>query len=147
MAKKLKKNLRGVLLTVVLGGVDHVDQSGLGLLPLTGLETAVRVDPELLRLEVGQHLSDAVLDLLLRGNTGGVDVVDTGADVARVSLVLEDLEELGVALAVLDGQNVGIESGNGVEEVLELGVAEVGVDLGGVLDTRAGELEGVDSPG
>jgi hypothetical protein len=147
MAKNLKKHLRRVLLAVVLGSVDHVDQSGLGLLPLTGLETAVRVDPELLRLEVGQHLSDAVLDLLLRGNTGGVDVVDTGANVAGVGLVLEDLEELGVALAVLDGQNVSIEGGNGVEEVLELRVTEVGVDLGGVLDTRAGELEGIDSPG
>jgi len=75
-----------------------------------------------------------------------VDVVDTGANVAGVGLVLEDLEELGVALAVLDGEDISIERGNGVEEVLELGVAEVGVDLGRVLDTSAGELEGVDSP-
>ena len=57
--------LRRVLLAVVLGGVDHVDQGSLGLLPLTGLETAVRVNPELLRLEVLQHVSNTVLDLLL----------------------------------------------------------------------------------
>ena len=142
----MTQSLRRVLLAVELGGVDHVDKRRLGLLPLAGLETTVRVDPELLGLEVGQHLRDAVLDLLLRGHTGGVDVVDTGADVAGVGLVLEHLEELGVALAVLDGQDVSIESGNGVEEVLELRVAEVGVDLGRVLDTCAGKLERVDGP-
>jgi hypothetical protein len=83
---------------------------------------------------------------LLGGNTRRVDVVDTGTDVAGVGLVLEDLEELGVALAVLDGEDISIESGDGVEEVLELGVAEMGVDLGGVLDTGASKLERVDGP-
>jgi hypothetical protein len=142
----MAKSLRRVLLAVELGGVDHVDKRGLGLLPLAGLETTVGVDPELLGLEVGQHLRDAVLDLLLRRNTRGVDVVDTRTNVAGVGLVLEDLEELGVALAVLDGENISVESGDGVEEVLELGVAEVGVDLGRVLDTSARKLERVDSP-
>lgn len=141
-----KENLSAVLLTVELGSVDHVDQRSLGLLPLASLQTAVRVDPELLRLEVGKHLRDAVLDLLLRGNTGRVDVIDTGTNVAGVGLVLEDLKELGVTLAVLDGENVSIEGSNGMEEVLELRVAEVGVDLSRVLDTGAGELEGVDGP-
>lgn len=75
-----------------------------------------------------------------------MDVVDTGANVAGVGLVNEDLEELGVTLAVLDGEDIGVKSSNGVEEILELGVAEVGVDLGRVLDTSGGELERVDSP-
>jgi hypothetical protein len=93
-----------------------------------------------------QHLADSVLDLLLAWDTRRVDIVDTGADVAGVSLVDEDLEELGVRLAVLDGEDISIESGNGVEEVLELGVAEVGVNLGRVFDTRDGESERLDSP-
>ena len=75
-----------------------------------------------------------------------MDVVNTGANVARVGLVDEDLEELGVRLAVLDGQDIGIESGNGVEEVLELRVAEVGVDLSAIGNTGGGQLEGVNSP-
>lgn len=33
-----------------------------------------------------------------------------------------------------------------MEKVLELGVAEVRVDLGGVLNTSSGELEAVDGP-
>lgn len=138
--------LLGVLLTEVLGSIDHVGQRSLSLGPLTGLETAVGVDPELLRLEVLKHLLDLAPDLLLAGDTGRVNVVDTGTNVARVLVLNEDLEELGVGLGVLNGENVGIESGDGVEEVLELGVAEVRVDLGRVLDAGGGEPEGLDGP-
>lgn len=106
----------------------------------------VRITPELCWSQVCQHLLDAVLDLLLGGDTRRVDVVNTGANVARVGLVDEDLEELGVRLAVLDGQDIGIESSDGVEEVLELRVAEVGVDLSAIGDTGGGQLEGVNSP-
>lgn len=121
-------------------------ESTLDLIPLAGLETAVGVDPELLRLEVGKHLLDALLELVKGGDTRRVDVVDTRADVAGVLLVNEDLEELGIGLGVLDGEDIGIEGSDGVEEVLELRVAEVGVNLSGVLNTSGGELEGVDSP-
>lgn len=136
----------GIFSTVVLGGVDHVYKGLLGLLPLTGLKAAVRVDPELLRLEELKHLLDTVTDLLLTGNTRGVDVVNTRSNVSGISGVNEDAEQLGIRLAVLNGQDVGIESGNGVEEVLELGVAEVRVDLSGILNASGGQLEGVDSP-
>lgn len=81
-----------VLLAVGLSSGHHVAERLLGLLPRPGLETAVGVDPELVGLEVLKHLRKAVLDLLLSGNTRGVDVVDTGANVARVGLVDEDLE-------------------------------------------------------
>lgn len=75
-----------------------------------------------------------------------MDIVDTRSDVARVSLVDEDLEKLGVGFGVLDGEDISIKSSNGVEEVLELRVAEVGMDLSGILNTSSGELEAVDSP-
>jgi len=136
----------GVLLAVGKSSVDHVGQGLLGLLPLTGLETTVRVDPELLGLEVLKHLLDAVLDLLLAGNSGRVDVVDTGTDVSGVVLVNEDLEELSVTLAVLDGEDISVEGGDGVEEVLELRVTEVRVNLSGVLDTSSRKLEAVYGP-
>jgi len=141
-----KNALLGILLAVELGGVDHVGQGGLCLRPLAGLQTTVRIDPELLWLEVLQHLLNTVLDLLFAWDTGRVNVIDTWTDVAGVSLIDEDLEELGIRLAVLNRENIGIESGDGVEEILELGVAEVGVDLGGVLDTRDGEAERLDGP-
>lgn len=75
-----------------------------------------------------------------------MDVVDTWANLTWVSLVNEDLQELSIRLGVLNGENVGIKSSDGMEEVLELGVAEVGVDLGGVLNTRDRQAERLDSP-
>lgn len=42
-----------------------------------------------------------------------MDIVDTGADVAGVVLVDEDLEELGVRLGVLNGENIGIQGSDG----------------------------------
>lgn len=139
-------HLLRVLRTEELGSVDHVGQGGLGLGPATGLQTTVRVDVELGRGEVLQHLLDADLDLLLGGDTGRVDVVDTGSDVAGVLLVDEDAEQLGIGLGVLNGEDIGIEGSDGVEEVLELRVTEVRVDLSAVGNTGGGQLEGVDGP-
>lgn len=136
-----------VLLAVELGSVDHVGQGSLGLLPLASLKTAIWVDPELLWLQELEHLLDAVLDLLLGRNTWGVDIVDTWTDVAWVSLIDEDAQELSIRLGVLNGENIGVKSGDGVEEVLELGVTEVGVDLGRVLNTGGGKAESLDGPG
>ena len=94
-----------------------------------------------------EHLLDAVLDLLLAGNTGRVDVVDTGSNVTRVGLVNEDLEELSIRLAVLNAQNIGIQRSNGVEEVLEFRVTEVRVDLSAIGNTSGGQAESLNSPG
>jgi len=44
-------SLVGVLLTEVLGSLDHGGEGALDLIPLAGLETAVGVDPELLRAD------------------------------------------------------------------------------------------------
>jgi hypothetical protein len=41
-----------ILLTIELGSVDEIGQSGLSLSPLTSLETTVRVDPQLFWLEI-----------------------------------------------------------------------------------------------
>jgi hypothetical protein len=142
----MKLSLALVLLTEVLGGVDHVGECTLDLIPVASLQTAVGVDPELIRAEVLKHLLDTLLELSLGGDTRAVDVIDTGANVTRVRLVNKDLEELGIGLGVLNGENVGIQRSDGMEEVLELRVAEVGVNLSGVLNTSSGELEAVDSP-
>lgn len=64
----------------------------------------------------------------------------------RIGLVNENLEELSVGFGVLNREHIRVQSADGVEEVLEFGVAEVGVDLGGVLDISSRELEAVDGP-
>ena len=132
--------------SVEFGGIDHIGQRRFGLLPLSGLEATVGVNPQLLWLEVLQHLLDTILDFLLRWNTRGVDVVDTRSDVSWICFVNEDLEELGIRFAVLDREDISIQSCNGVEEVLEFRVAEMAVDLCAIFNASSGQIERVHSP-
>ena len=60
-----------------------------------------------------------------------MDVVETGSDTRVVSLVLEGLDQLHVGLGGLDGDDVSVQSLDRPEDVVEVGVAEVGVDLCG----------------
>ena len=71
------RHLFGVLGAEVLRGSDHVAKRCLRLLPLSSLQATVWVDPELVRLEVRQHLLNAVLNLLLCWDTRAVNVIDT----------------------------------------------------------------------
>lgn len=112
-----------------------------GLLPATGLQATIGVDEEERVGEDGKHVGDAVLDLLLTGNTGRVDVVDTGADLVGVAVLLEGGEELHVTLGGLNGDDISIETLDGGEDVVKVGVAEVGVGLELIGDTGGGQFE------
>ena len=92
----------------------------LGLLPATGLETAVRVDIHEVIREGLQHRGDAVLDLLLRGNTRRVDIVDTGTDLVGVAVPLEGVEQLHVSLGSFNGDDVSIKTLDRGEDVVEV---------------------------
>jgi len=75
-----------------------------------------------------------------------VDVVNTRTNVSRVCLILKDLQQLSIRFRVLDRHDISIQGSNSVKEVLELGVAEVRVDLGDIFDTSSGEAERLNGP-
>lgn len=70
--------------TVDLGGVNHVGQLAFGLVPLTGLEATVRVDPQLLLRVNLEDIVDALLKLFLRRNTGRVNIKQTKTNMVGV---------------------------------------------------------------
>lgn len=70
-----------------------------------------------------------------------MDVINTRADLVRVAVLLESVKQLHVGLGRLDGDDVGIETLDGGEDVVEIGVAEVRVGLQLVGHTSSGELE------
>jgi hypothetical protein len=131
--KKAKKRCSlgaGELGADELSGGDHVGQGGLDLRVLAGLEAAVGVHPEDVGVQHRQHLVDAVGDLLSRRDPGGVDVVDTGADARAVlDALAEHGEQLLVGPRVLNGDHVRVHVDDRVDDVVEVGVAHVGVDL------------------
>ena len=110
------------------------------------MERTYGVDDEQVLGEDLKHGRDTVLDLLLTRDTRRVDVVDTGANLVRVAVLLEGLEQLHVALRRLDGDDVRVESLDRREDIVEVGVAEVRVRLEAVGDASGGELERWERP-
>lgn len=70
-----------------------------------------------------------------------MDVIDTRANLVRVTVVLECVKELHVTLRCFNGNDISIECLDRGEDIIEVGVAEVRVSLQGVGDTSSGEFE------
>ena len=75
-----------------------------------------------------------------------MDVIYTRANLIRIAKLLECRKQLHVALGRLNGDDVSIETLDGWEDVIEVGVAEMRVSLRRILNTSCCELERVDSP-
>lgn len=83
-------------------------------------ETAVKVDPELIRADILQHFIKQSLTSCLLEDTGRVDIVDTGTDMAAVGLIYEDLEQLGIRLAILEEFHDGLRFNGELEGLVVL---------------------------
>jgi hypothetical protein len=110
-------------------GYDVNKYPTFSLFPAPGLQTAVRVDEKKRRGEDGKHCLETFFDLLTRRNTGRMDVVNTGTDLVGVSVLLEGVQELHVTLGRLDRNDIGVKALDGREDVIKVGVAEMGMSL------------------
>lgn len=129
-----------------LSGNGKIWRLTFGFLPATGLETAIGVDEEEGVREDVEHRLETILDFLGSRDTRRVDVVDTGADLVRVAVVLEGVQELHVALGGLNRDDIGIKTLDRREDIVKVGVAEVRVGLELIGNTSGGELERVNGP-
>ena len=89
---------------------------------------------------------ETLYNLFFAGNTWRVDVVDTGTDLVGVTIMLEGVQQLHVALRELDRNDISIKTLNRRENIVEVGVAEVGVSLSFITNASCSELKGVNSP-
>lgn len=117
-----------------------------GLFPTTCLQTTVGIDERQIMRDNCKGGLQTVSDLLFAGNTWGVDVVDTRTDLIGVTVLLEGLQQFHVALRELDRNDIGVKTFNRRENIAEVGVAEVGMSLSVITDTRCSELKGVNRP-
>src|SRR5258707_84570 len=127
-------------------GGDHVDERGPHLLPFSGLQPAVRIDPELCVGEPAPRELDEISHLADLRHARRMDVVDAGADLVRIAVVLEGVEQFHLRARGLDRDHVGVHGANRVDDVVEFGIAHMGVDLGFVAHARGTEPEAVDRP-
>jgi len=139
----LSKKTSLVLGTEVLGCVHHVGQRSSSLFPASGLQTAVRVNPELVGWVDLQDLLNSGHEFFLRRNSWRVDIEQTQSNVVRVVGELLDVVRV-VLLGKLNRNDIGIQSLDMVW--IQVRVTEVRVDLSVVLNTRSSDSERLSSP-
>lgn len=72
-----------------------------------------------------EHGLETILNFLFAWNTRRMDVINTRADLIRVSIMLEGVKEFHVGLRGLNRDDIGIKTLDGWEDVIEIRVAEV----------------------
>ena len=75
-----------------------------------------------------------------------MDVIDTRADLVRVAVLFERVEELHVTLRCFDRYNISVETLDGWENIIKVGVAKVGMSLELIADASCRKFERVNSP-
>ena len=111
------------------GSLYHVFQTGACFCLASGLQTAVRIDPELFLGDALQHLFDCRLNLLHRGNTGRVDVIDAGANFRAEMVFLQNIQNRQIGTACLKGDDIGIHVVDLTDDICKFTVAHMGVNL------------------
>jgi hypothetical protein len=56
------------------------------------------------------------------------------------------VQEFHVTLGCLDGDDISVKALDGWEDVIEVGIAEVGMSLKSIRDAGGTELEGINGP-
>lgn len=75
-----------------------------------------------------------------------MNVVYTGTDLVRISVMLECLQQLHVTLRRFDGNYICVKTLDGCEDIVKVGVAEVRMGLEVVGNTGGSQSEGVNRP-
>src|SRR6267143_1118906 len=127
-------------------GRDHVLERSQRLLPAPRLEPAVGIHPDLSAVQHPRHALQGAGDLRRRGHARRMDVVHTGADLIGILVLLEALQQLRAGAGVLDRDHIRIHPLDHLQHVVELAVAHVRVNLGGVTHTSRRQPEGVHGP-
>src|SRR6267154_5263031 len=127
-------------------GGHHVLECRQRLVPATGLEPAVGVDPDLRAIQHARHALQRAGDFRHGRHAWRVNVVDAGADLVGVLVVLEPLEQLRAGAGALDRDHIRVHALDDPQDVIELAVAHMRVNLGPVAHTRRRQPERVHRP-
>src|SRR5262245_1874408 len=110
-------------------GFDHVGKSWPRLLPLARFQSAVRIDPNLIDGEALFRLVEKRDHLLDTRAARGVDVINAGANLVGIAVASERFQKLHLRARGLDRYHVSIQGADGLDDVVELRIAHVGVYL------------------
>src|SRR5207248_973110 len=114
------------LLTEYVRRLHHVAEAGPCLVPSPGLQSAVRVDPQAVRAETLDRGPDLVGHLLGGRHSRRVDVPHAGTNPADVAVGAKVVEQPHARPGAPEQGDVCIEVIDGLDDVAELRVADVG---------------------
>src|SRR6266851_112417 len=110
-------------------------------LPTSCFQSTVRVDPYPLGRENPEDTLQFSDHFLRARHARRVDIIDAKADVVWVAIGNEGLQQLKLRTRGFDQSHVGVHAGNVLYDIVKLRVAQVRVDLCGVLHGARGETE------
>src|SRR5258708_20064418 len=110
-------------------------------LPTSCFQSTVRVDPYPLGRENPEDTLQFSDHFLRARHARRVDIIDAKADVVWVAIGNEGLQQLKLRTRGFDQSHVGVHAGNVLYDIVKLRVAQVRVNLCGVLHEARGETE------
>src|SRR5439155_23005335 len=125
----LLSSSRGQGFSQMLSRNYHILELGEGLFASSGLETAIRINPDPLCANFLQHRFGNNLHLLRAGHPRTVHIKDPQANGTAIGPSMQAFGQFSSLFGVLDGDNIRIEGIDVCDNVAELREAHVGVNL------------------
>ena len=126
--------------------LNHIAEREQSFGPCPGFKAAIGIHPELFRRDESQSLFEVFQHFFEAWNAGAVDVVDAGADGTRIFEVHKGLQQLHVASAGFNADDVGVHLRDPFQDGVKLAVAHMRVDLRRIPDSGNSQAKGVDGP-
>jgi hypothetical protein len=119
--------------------------------------TAIGIEPDTLDREVFPHRGETGGHFFNAGNTGRVNIVKTWSKSCAKGFAFENIEEFKIRFGVFDGNDVGVESLDCPEDIVEIRlslvsfmreiyIAEMAMNLGDIFNRGSSKTERVDCP-
>src|SRR5260370_16758926 len=121
--------------------LDHMGERRAYFLPTSCFQYAVRIDAYPVRGENLEYALQFPGHFLRARHARRVDIIDAKADVVWVMRGGKGLQQFELRTRGFDQSHVGIHAGNVLYDIVKLRVAQVRVDLCGVLHEACGETE------
>jgi len=103
----------------LLGRLDHVDKRGPHFVPFARLETAIRIHPYLIHRKPVFRFDKKRSHIFDVRHAGRMNVVDARANLVRIMIRREGIQQLHLRARRLDRNDVGIHLADGIDNVVD----------------------------
>ena len=114
----------------------HIFDSGFGFVPSAGFEATVGIYPKAFGGNIVLGFNQQIYNFFHTGNAGRMNIVDAGTYLVGVTETAENVQEFHLRTRTFNGDYVGVHKSDVLNDVVELGIAHMGVNLSLVFYAR-----------